>query len=1007
MQNELNNQDINPENIPDNDRINNAANNHQAEADPRNPVYQQDIDENIYQPLIEPLDMNRDLQPAPGLGQTSLQTDKVEIQRLKGPNWASWKWQIRNLLDSRGLTDVLTGNETRGSPREVATRQIISSALDQSLVSKVIHCESAQQIWSCLQGIYENKTSFALTDLIGRMNSFKMHNLEDVENGVSEIQAMACQIKALGGKIDDATIESAILRALPKSFASFITSWTFLDLDKRNLENLHAHIMRNVSVLRLDENDVKDKALAAKHRSDQKNQRQSGKTNSSSNNTDESSNKSSNSKPNLFCRYCKLRNHDIKNCRVLARKNNDKDLKPAAESGPNKPNKDFQIEKSSGASNHDESKSSARVAYGHLAKVSKPQSDYVKGIWIADSGASFHMTSHLEWLSDYQEFTNRIQVKLGDSFIVQAHGKGFIETTVGIIEPVYYLPDIADNLFSISSCARTQKIYALSTEDSMIFLQGKHELFRARLNDFGVYELVFDIKPAQHTALLSTTLEDWHDRLAHIPVNMIKYMADHNIVNGIRISNKLEQKCEPCASGKIQRVPHCSKTTPRAALPGQILHFDTVGPMPEPSLGGALYYVLCKDSCSGYRKIFFVASKADIAQHVKQVISESRIETGNEVLQICTDQGSEYLNNNLKTYLADRGIVHITSAVYTPEQNGLIERDIRTVAQAARTLRIKANLPKKFWAESMSTSVYLLNRVINSRDRHHTAYEIWFKRKPSLNNIHKFGELAIVRVQSHKRDKLDPQGKRMIFVGYTNNHNTFRFIDPDTDQLTITSDAIFLNKLSNIDASNGQNDQPSSFSFCPSSVDTNEPAPLSSTPLPQPTHLSSFNHTDESDEHIESGQNRTFDAQVPSHSRNETFDISDIHENDFENRAGNTFDFDMRSPAIMPSEHPDPERMATLRPRHNRPNYAGWKVDLATVDAVDDPQSFNEAMERPDKDMWLQAMREELASLDKLNVYSVVNKPANCNIVSNRWVLRVKGCCSVSGRLQISTKLLV
>ena len=159
--------------------------------------------------------------------------DKTDIQRLKGPNWPTWKWQVHNLLESRGLLDVLTNDgEIRGSPREVAARQIISNSLDQSLVCKMIHCQTVQEIWRCLNGIYENRTSFALTDLISKMNSYKMTSLDDVENGVSQIQAIACQIKALGGHADDTTIESAILRALPKSFSAFITSWTFLDSDK-------------------------------------------------------------------------------------------------------------------------------------------------------------------------------------------------------------------------------------------------------------------------------------------------------------------------------------------------------------------------------------------------------------------------------------------------------------------------------------------------------------------------------------------------------------------------------------------------------------------------------------------------------------------------------------------------------------------------------------------------------------------------------------------------------
>lgn len=45
----------------------------------------------------------------------------------------------QNLLESKGPVDVLTSSvDVKGSPREVAARQIISSSLDQALVCKVI-----------------------------------------------------------------------------------------------------------------------------------------------------------------------------------------------------------------------------------------------------------------------------------------------------------------------------------------------------------------------------------------------------------------------------------------------------------------------------------------------------------------------------------------------------------------------------------------------------------------------------------------------------------------------------------------------------------------------------------------------------------------------------------------------------------------------------------------------------------------------------------------------------
>ena len=182
-------------------------------------------------------------------------------------------------------------------------------------MSKVIHCQTAQQIWSCLRGIYENRTSFALTDLIGRMNSYRMHTLEEVESGVSEIQAMACQIRALGGTADDATVESAILRALPKSFSGFVTSWTFLDSEKRSLDNLHAHLVRTVHQLKIEDTSSKNRSLLATFRKYTKPVNEPLKPSNKDRKNDQKIEQSSKKK---FCRYCKSTDHVISECKKLA-----------------------------------------------------------------------------------------------------------------------------------------------------------------------------------------------------------------------------------------------------------------------------------------------------------------------------------------------------------------------------------------------------------------------------------------------------------------------------------------------------------------------------------------------------------------------------------------------------------------------------------------------------------------------------------------------------------------
>jgi hypothetical protein len=55
-----------------------------------------------------------------------------------------------------------------------------------------------------------------------------------------------------------------------------------------------------------------------------------------------------------------------------------------------------------------------------------------------------------------------------------------------------------------------------------------------------------------------------------------------------------------------------------------------------------------------------------------------------------------------------------------------------------------------------------------------------------------------------------------------------------------------------------------------------------------------------------------------------------------------------------------------------------------------DPESFQDATSRPDADLWMAAMKDEMESLKKSETWSLVEKPVGCNIVSNKWVFKSK-----------------
>nr|GEV86324.1 retrovirus-related Pol polyprotein from transposon TNT 1-94 [Tanacetum cinerariifolium] len=87
-----------------------------------------------------------------------------------------------------------------------------------------------------------------------------------------------------------------------------------------------------------------------------------------------------------------------------------------------------------------------------------------------------------------------------------------------------------------------------------------------------------------------------------------------------------------------------------------------------------------------------------------------------QVRVIRTDKGTQILNQTLHAYFAAEGILHQTSVARTPKQNGVVERQNRTLVEAARTMLSAAKVPLFFWAEAIATACLLKTVLYLSPD---------------------------------------------------------------------------------------------------------------------------------------------------------------------------------------------------------------------------------------------------------------------------------------------------
>lgn len=190
---------------------------------------------------------------------TVVSTD-LNIMRLNETNYTGWKFQMRMILEAKKLWVYTQEEDLSQDINAKRTASLILSYLSYDNIMKVINCETAYEIWQALEAIYENRTTSEKQTLLAKFHSFKIHSLREISKNLGEIQSMAARLKSLGAAIDDDSVMSIILNALPSSFNNFKTSWNLFNVEQRELNKLISCILVEAQNMRNPE----ERALIAR-----------------------------------------------------------------------------------------------------------------------------------------------------------------------------------------------------------------------------------------------------------------------------------------------------------------------------------------------------------------------------------------------------------------------------------------------------------------------------------------------------------------------------------------------------------------------------------------------------------------------------------------------------------------------------------------------------------------------------------------------------------------------
>ena len=223
-----------------------------------------------------------------------------------------------------------------------------------------------------------------------------------------------------------------------------------------------------------------------------------------------------------------------------------------------------------------------------------------------------------------------------------------------------------------------------------------------------------------------------------------------------------------------------------------LVHCDLAGPIDPVARENFRYAVSFVDDFSGLITVYFIKHKGACIDAIKRFISD--VSPYGKIKRFRSDNGGEFVSNEVKSLLISNNIRQEFSAPYSPHQNGTVERSWRSLFEMARCLLIESNLSKSLWTYAVKIAAFIRNRCYNSRLKS-TSYEIFFNNKPNLSNMHIFGSKCFCYVQN--KSKLDARSEEGVFIGYDSYSPAYLVYFPNQNNVKRVRCVKFVNSSSN------------------------------------------------------------------------------------------------------------------------------------------------------------------------------------------------------------------
>ncbi|CAI7752864.1 unnamed protein product [Closterium sp. NIES-53] len=205
-----------------------------------------------------------------------------------------------------------------------------------------------------------------------------------------------------------------------------------------------------------------------------------------------------------------------------------------------------------------------------------------------------------------------------------------------------------------------------------------------------------------------------------------------------------------------------------------------------------------EDRKTRYVWVRLVAKKLDALQDFVQWLAVTERQMKKSVLMLRSDQGGEFLGKQFTDFVNGKGIVHDLTCPYTPQQNGIAEREMRTVVESVRTILLHMGVQHQWWHLTLRQAVWVrkcLERWTLQPET--TPYQLLTGKKPDLSLAWVWGYMAQFLVPEQQRGgKLKPKARWGLHLGVSVESKGWELLDIADNRVVTTSDVVFYENMS-------------------------------------------------------------------------------------------------------------------------------------------------------------------------------------------------------------------